>query len=258
MIAVADIPLESQSLESEHILKIRFKNAQNSWTAPTQAPKPADTKQMIHFAVLNGECLLLNNDIMCPAQLLWCRNVKKKKDYINWMTHWSFSGLYHWTSPKTRWVRSEIFSVHRRWVKLPVLVFQLKEPWLHQLCMYTTERNADFSPELFQRKQTNRGNPQLWAGPLFNTGQLRAPSLSQICQQLPFERSWALIPPLFWFSVTLCTKNRSASAGFFIVFRNSSYNSIKLYNSSYKKKHKSTAQSLSCKNDPPGLNCGNM
>lgn len=82
MIAVADIPLESQSLESEHILKIRFKNAQNSWTAPTQAPKPADTKQMIHFAVLNGECLLLNNDIMCPAQLLWCRNVKKKKKKI--------------------------------------------------------------------------------------------------------------------------------------------------------------------------------
>lgn len=84
---------------------------------------------MIHFAVLNGECLLLNNDIMCPAQLLWCRNVNKqtkKKDYINWMTHWSFSGLYHWTSPKTRWVRSEIFSVHRRWVKLPVLVFRLK------------------------------------------------------------------------------------------------------------------------------------
>lgn len=79
MIAVADMPLESQSLESEHILKIRFKNAQNSWTAPTQAPKPADTKQMIHFAVLNGECLLLNNDIMCPAQLLWCRDVKKKE-----------------------------------------------------------------------------------------------------------------------------------------------------------------------------------
>lgn len=82
MIAVADIPLESQGLESEHILKIRFKNAQNSWTAATQAPKPADTKQMIHFAVLNGECLLLNNDIKRPAQLLWCRNVKKKKKEI--------------------------------------------------------------------------------------------------------------------------------------------------------------------------------